>query len=103
MTAADITAARHGGNPHSTAAAASIDKAAIRAKVLAVIAAAGDTGRTSDEAEQALDMPHQTVSARFTELAASGAIQRAGRRPTRSGRTAAVWVAAPVQQELWAG
>lgn len=98
----DITAARHGGNPHSTAAAASIDKAAIRKRVLAVIASL-DFGATSDEVEVITGLSHQTVSARMSELKRDGAVVPAGRRPTRSGRSAAVWVAAPVQQELWAG
>lgn len=88
-------------DPFSTAAAATIDKAKLRAQVLAFIAGRGEWGATSDEAEAALGMSHQTVSARFVELKANGSLRSAGRRPTRSGRSAGVWVAVPVQQELW--
>jgi hypothetical protein len=48
----DPTAARHGGNPFSEAAHASLtDKAKIRAAILTFIASRGDHGATSDEAE----------------------------------------------------
>lgn len=97
----DITANRHGGNEHSTAAAATIDKAALRAAILTFIASRGELGATSDEAEVALGLSHQTVSARFTELKALELVTPAGRRPTRSGRSAGVYVAAPVQQALF--
>jgi predicted transcriptional regulator len=98
----DPTAARHGGNPFSEAAHASLtDKAKIRAAILTFIASRGDHGATSEEAEQALGLSHQTCSARFSELKIAEQILPAGRRPTSSGRSAGVWVAAPVQQALW--
>ncbi len=63
----------------------------IGAKVLKEIQTA-PSGLTSDEAEQRLGLSHQTCSARFNELAAKNLIEENGsRRPTRSGRQAAVW------------
>jgi hypothetical protein len=50
-------------------------------------------GATCDEVEVALDLRHQTASARLYELKNQRAIVDSGwRRPTRSGRSAAVWV-----------
>lgn len=49
-------------------------------------------GLTSDECEVLLGMPHQTCSARFTELKNSRHIQWAGKtRMTRQGRQARVY------------
>ena len=51
-------------------------------------------GATCDECEVALDMRHQTASARVRELYLRGVITDSGlRRKTRSGRNAVVWVA----------
>lgn len=50
--------------------------------------------QTCAQAEQDLQMTHQTCSARFNELMRKGLIQDTGqRRPTPSGRKAAVWQA----------
>ncbi len=50
-------------------------------------------GATDDEVEVALDMRHQTASARRRELVLSGAVHDSGeRRNTRSGCAATVWV-----------
>lgn len=91
--ALDITFNKHGGNPESTAAHESIvpTKAAQRAVVLSAIRATGLVGLTSDEAEQLLGLRHQACSARFTELKESNFIEPAGKRKTRSGRTAQAW------------
>lgn len=98
----DVTARYHRNNPESTAANPSpTSKAAIRQRVLDVITTLGPFGATSDEVEAITSMSHQTVSARMTELKAADAIRPAGRRKTRSGRTAAVYVAVPVQGELF--
>lgn len=67
--------------------------AALRAKVYRCIAQAKD-GATCDEVEVALNLRHQTASARVNELMRSGEIVESGRRPTRSGRRAIVWKAA---------
>lgn len=54
-------------------------------------------GMTCDEVEVALGMTHQTASARVNQLMNSGHIVRLGdiTRPTRSGRSAAVWFENP--------
>lgn len=94
---ADITRRFHGGNAESNAAHRSIvkDKATLTRRVVAFVRARGQRGATSDEVEVALGLPHQTVSARITEAKAAGELVMSGdRRPTRSGRNAAVLVAA---------
>lgn len=67
----------------------------LREKVYREIERHGAYGCTSDEAEVALGMPHQTVSGRFTELASEkyGArIEKAGeKRRTRTGCQAFAW------------
>lgn len=78
-----------------------------RTAVLAWIREAGARGATDDEIERALDMKHQTASARRRELVLAGLIAPTGeRRPTRSGSPAQVWRAVlprpvlPVQERL---
>lgn len=96
MSGVDVTAHRHGGNPESDEAHASIvgDKARLRRMVLAYVRDRGLIGATSEEVEHGLGLAHQTVSARITELKASRALYDTGRRrPTRSGRNAAVVMA----------
>ena len=59
------------------------------------IIAAGPRGVTLDELSEATGIPPNAFSGRITELAAARAVVRtSGRRPTRSGKTAAVIVAA---------
>jgi hypothetical protein len=97
---ADITRNFHGGNRESTDAHRSIvaTKENLRRRVIAYVAGRGPDGATSDEVEAALGLPHQTVSARITEAKAGGELVKSGdRRPTRSGRNAAVLVVAPVE------
>lgn len=100
----DITASHHHGDPFSTAAHTSIrGEAKVRqqAAVLNYVRARG--GATSDEVELALGLPHQSASARLTELRAKGLTREDGRRRTRSGRWARVQVVVlpePVQGEL---
>jgi len=86
------------GSDTSEAAADSIETSSstLRFKVLAFIKEAGTRGATDDEVEAALDMRHQTASARRRELVLSGHIRDSGnRRPTRSGRGATVWELIP--------
>lgn len=66
----------------------------LRAKVLALIEGAGVLGMTDDEIEVSTGLRHQTASARRRELVLKGLIEPNGRRKTRSGRWAKVWVAA---------
>lgn len=91
----DPTAGYHGGNSESTAAHASIkpSKATLRLYVHRLIRSASQ-GATCDEIETETGLSHQTVSARVTELKRAGWVVDSGRRrPTRSGRSAAVLVA----------
>jgi hypothetical protein len=84
------------GSATSKAAADSITPTAakVRERVRVAIADTGLAGMTCDQIEAALDMRHQTASARIVELVNSGAILKTDRtRPTRSGRAAAVYVA----------
>lgn len=64
-----------------------VHKATMRRQVLELVTR---SPRTCDEIEAALNMSHQTASARLTELYHACQIVRTGRRPTRSGRQA--WV-----------
>jgi hypothetical protein len=92
----DVTAAFHGGNPESVDADASIeqDKARLRRMVIDYVQSCGAFGATCAEVELALGLAHQTASPRVTEARALGLLTRTGeRRPTRSGRHAAVYLA----------
>jgi hypothetical protein len=105
MIDGDITRRRHGGNVESGEAADSIapDKARMRSQVVAFVTARGAVGATSDEVEIGLGMRHQTASARITEAKALGLLAATGRRrPTRSGRSAAVLVAVESTVDLGA-
>ena len=63
-------------------------------QVLGYIVRQGIRGATCDEIEEALDLRHQTASARVNELMNRGMIvDRGYRRKTRSGRRATVWEA----------
>jgi predicted transcriptional regulator len=64
--------------------------ASLRAKVLRVLTERGPS--TCDEVEVALNMRHQTASARIRELAIAGRIVDSNvKRRTRSKRKAIVW------------
>lgn len=66
----------------------------IEREVYEYIKSRGRKGSTCDEAEIALNLRHQTASARFTALRKRDEIMDSGeRRPTRSGRKAIVWIA----------
>ena len=94
----DITKNYHKGNPESVAAHASVTPVTRRGQILRVVAfvkSRGTDGATCDQTERALGMSHQTCSARFTDAKRDGLIVRdpaARRRPTRTGRMAAVFV-----------
>jgi len=86
------------GSDTSQEAAESIEATApsMRFRVFMYIKATGSTGTTDDEIEQALNMRHQTASARRRELVLSGHVRDTSRRrKTRSGRNATVWEFVP--------
>ena len=86
------------GSDTSAAAADSVADTAgnMRRQVWRLINQRGEYGTTDDELEVMLGMRHQTVSARRRELELLDAIHKTPeRRKTRSGRTAAVYVAGP--------
>lgn len=91
----DPTATRHQGSPTSTAAFADGEAGHedIKGKILAVLEAQGDYGITADEFAKRLNVGVNTISGRFSQLAAESKIRRSGRtRPTRTGSQATVWV-----------
>lgn len=66
----------------------------LRQRILELIRARGPAGLTDDEGEAELGIIAQTYTPRRGELRRMGLIRDTGeRRPTRSGRPAAVWVA----------
>jgi Mn-dependent DtxR family transcriptional regulator len=88
----DICRNRHRGNRHSESANASIAgaKEQIRSKILDYIREQGVDGATCEEIERALELSHQTASARCSELKKDGLVLIQGERKTKSGRSAAV-------------
>ena len=93
---------RHGGHPQSKEAHQSIDPTKIRGEVLNAIIQAGQRGAISDEIESLTGYPHQTVSARFSELKRLGLIFETDRkRPTKSGRMATVCMATGIEMRLF--
>lgn len=90
MTTANSAPFAKGSDTSEEAASLLGDLARLQAQVLDAIVKRG--GATSDEVEEALGLPHQTVSARFWELHRRGTIADSGeRRRTRAGRNAAVY------------
>lgn len=91
----DVTARYHQGDLFSREAHASINnnKQVLQNKIVAYVKEQGFRGATCDEIEQALDLSHQTASARATECKALGKLFVNGKRKTRSGRNAAVLIA----------
>jgi hypothetical protein len=91
----DITRNYHKGNKYSQEAFRSAtpqkkanDKMKIRAMMLRV---GPKRGVTSDEAEVELNMPHQTCSARFSDMKRDDELVHVGERETRTGNKAGAW------------
>lgn len=86
-----------GSATSQAAAEAMIDHAPnVRRRIFAFLVSRAERGATDDEIEQALDLSHQTASARRNLLVREGAVENSeAKRPTRSGRAAVVWVADP--------
>lgn len=92
-TGAHRPAPRVRGSDTSEAAAESVGPVTgrLRRQIYALICERG--GLTCDEVEALTGLAHQTASARIYELKKRGQIVDCGeRRPTRSGRKAAVYV-----------
>jgi len=95
----DICRNKHGGNPESEAANISLSvgvKTMLKFEIETYIERQGMSGATCDEIEAALNIRHQTASARVSELKEEARIHQAPfRRKTRSGRSAAVYLSGP--------
>lgn len=85
----DVCVNRHGGNPESVEAnPPSEAKRLLRVQVESFIRSKGPLGATSDEIEASLNLSHQTISPRLTELKTRGYVVPGERRITRSGKYA---------------
>ena len=90
----DICANRHGGVDTSVQASSRVKKERDRRLVLGYVQASRAYGITLDEACVILEREPNQISGRFTELAKAGMILATdGRRLTRTGSPARVWVA----------
>jgi predicted transcriptional regulator len=92
----DICARNHGGNEQSVEANKKAHKHSVRLMILGMLdprSLASKDGRTCDEIEDITGLPHQSCSARISELKRDGLIKKVGTRPTRSGCQAAVYQA----------
>ena len=92
---ADITGGYHGGADTSIAAHASTsadNRKAQRRQILEFIRGTQDYGAISEEVQNALDIPHQTCSARISEMCRDGDIRyNKARRNTSRGKAARVY------------
>ena len=95
----DVCRNFHKGNPESEAANLKTRKLQDSAVILAYLRSRGVLGSTADEMEALFGMPHQTCSARCSEMLRDGLIVRKrltdetyAKRPTRTGSLAAVLV-----------
>lgn len=86
----DICAKKHKGNNQSVTANKRVPKEKIRHRLVAKIRQS-PFGMTCDELVRSLELPHQTVSARLSELKLNGTIVIVGQRPTRTGCMASVY------------
>lgn len=85
---------RHSETSKEAAEAIEPDLASLRGQVLAYIRACAENGATDDEVQVALDMNPSTERPRRVELWTAGwVVQTEATRPTRSGRSATVWIA----------
>lgn len=91
----DITANYHKGNENSKEAAkkAKVHAARDFQRILAFVASRAMTGATCDEIEEALEMSHQTCSARCADLKKDSRLVPSGqKRKTRKGCNADVLI-----------
>jgi hypothetical protein len=85
----DICANRHRGNECSKNANRVTCKAKDRLRIVEYLRTVTDA--TCDEVEVALEMNHQTCSARFSEMKERGWIVPTVKRATRTGCPAQAW------------
>lgn len=85
----DICARNHRGNECSKQANRVTSKSLDRLRILHHLRTVTDA--TCDEVELALEMNHQTCSARFSELKREGIIVPTVKRATRTGCKAQAW------------
>ena len=90
----DWCGSRHNGNAQSDAAFDSIknDLTEMENEVLQFIERQGLRGSSIDEMAAATGKAPNQISGRFTSLKAANKIMKIGTRPTRSGRSAGVFV-----------
>jgi hypothetical protein len=87
----DICQRHHGGNAESVAAHLCTDKERDTKRILGHLRSVGEA--TCDEVEIALNIKHQTASARMSEMNRDGMIVPGHRRRTSSGCWAQAWAA----------
>ena len=93
LTLDDICANRHGGNTESVEANPNPNaKERDRLFVLREVRGVGARGITLDELCAACGRLPNQLSGRFTELKRAGEIMTRGRRPTRTGASASVYI-----------
>lgn len=85
----DICANRHGGNALSASANRVTDKKRDMVRILNHLLFVDDA--TCDELEVALNLSHQTCSARMADLKRAGHIFPTVKRKTRTGSLAQAW------------
>lgn len=91
----DVCARKHGGNEQSKAAFDSVSHHISDAQRSVWINIYDCRGRgvTCDELSERMGTTPNAISGRITELRMMGKIEKRGTRKTRSGCSAAVWVA----------
>jgi hypothetical protein len=92
----DVTRNYHRGNQYSEAANAKLEKTrkkeSDRMRIRALMIRVGPKrGVTCQEAEELLMMPHETCSARFSDMKEDDELEQVGARETRAGNKAGAW------------
>lgn len=93
LVPSDVCARKHGGNSESKAAFDSVSEHLSESQHLVYKHIRWAGGLTVDELSDAMGTTPNAVSGRVTELRIKGKIKKRGKRKTRSGCSAAVWVA----------
>jgi len=97
----DICANKHRGAETSVQAYATTPESkrlAMRTHILGFIEASSAFGTTCEEIEERTGLPHQSVSARISELLRDGLIHYGSeRRKTRAGKSARVYFHGPAK------